>query len=219
MISIAIDGPAGAGKSSVARAVAERMNIVYLDTGAMYRTVALYMQSKGYTEDAEIAAHAEEVPIDVRFENGEQHMLLDGVDVTDKLRTPEASMLASRVGAIARVREVLVALQQRIARSTPVVMDGRDIGTVVLPDAPVKIFLTASAEVRAERRLKELRAAGRDADPEQVLKEIIERDYNDSHRAASPMRPAEDSVILDTSDMSKQAVIDRILEIAGKVEV
>ena len=216
VFSIAIDGPAGAGKSTVAKAVAAELGAFYLDTGAMYRTVGLYMQQHGIA-GAENVAKACDLPnLDVRFIDGVQHMLLDGVDVTEVIRTPEASMMASKVSSVPAVRKRLVALQQKIAEGNSVVMDGRDIGTDVLPNATLKIFLTASCEVRAERRHRELVAKGKDEPYEKVLAEIVERDYNDSHRAASPMRQAEDAIRVDTSDMTQAQAVAHIVELARK---
>ena len=216
IFSIAIDGPAGAGKSTVAKAVASQLGAVYLDTGAMYRTVGLYMKQKGIAEPAAIAAAVSEPSIEIRFIDGVQHMFLNGEDVSEVIRTPEASMLASSVSAVAEVRAYLVALQQEFARGNSVVMDGRDIGTVVLTDATLKIFLTASPEVRARRRYDEMIAKGKEADFDKVLADIIQRDYNDSHRAASPMRQAEDAQLVDTSDMAQDEVIETIVAMARK---
>lgn len=214
VFSVAIDGPAGAGKSTVAREVASRLGAVYLDTGAMYRTMGYYMKQKGITGTESIAKASAEPQVEVRFIGQDQHMILDGVDVTGLIRTPEASMMASKVSTVPAVRERMVDLQRRIAQGHSVVMDGRDIGTFVLPDATVKIYLTASCEVRAQRRYDELTKKGSDVSYEQVLSEIVERDYNDAHRAASPMRQAEDAVRLDTSDMTPdqavQVIVDRV---------
>ena len=216
IFSVALDGPAGAGKSTVAKAVAKDLGAVYLDTGAMYRTVGLYMKQNGIVEPAAIAAAVAVPSIEIRFVGADQRMILEGVDVTEEIRTPEASMLASSVSAIAEVRAHLVALQQQFAKGNSVVMDGRDIGTVVLPDATLKIFLTASAEVRAKRRYDEMIGKGKEADYDQVLADIIQRDYNDSHRAASPMRQAEDAVLVDTSDMTQNEVVETIVSMARK---
>ena len=216
VFSIAIDGPAGAGKSTVAREVAREMDALYLDTGAMYRTVGLYMQKNGISGSERIAQAVDRPEIQVRFIKGEQHMLLDGVDVTDQIRTPEASMMASRVSSVAAVRERMVSLQREIAGEHSVVMDGRDIGTCVLPNATLKVYLTASCEVRAQRRYQELVAAGKDESYEKVLSEIVERDYNDAHRAASPMRQAGDAVRVDSSDMTAEQVVKTIVDMAHR---
>lgn len=209
--SIAIDGPAGAGKSTVAKAVAKALGAVYLDTGAMYRTMGLYMSDNGITGPERIAGASAKPEVQVRFIGDAQHMVLDGTDVTDRIHTPEASLMASKVSAVPAVRERMVALQREIAQGQSVVMDGRDIGTYVLPDATLKIYLTASCEVRAERRHRQLVAAGKDEPYEKVLSEIVERDFNDAHRAVSPMRQADDAVRMDTSDMTEEQVVDAIV--------
>ena len=209
--SIAIDGPAGAGKSTVAKAVAKALGAVYLDTGAMYRTMGLYMSDNGITGPERIAGASAKPEVQVRFIGDAQHMVLDGTDVTDRIHTPEASLMASKVSAVPAVRERMVALQREIAQGQSVVMDGRDICTYVLPDATLKIYLTASCEVRAERRHRQLVAAGKDEPYEKVLSEIVERDFNDAHRAVSPMRQADDAVRMDTSDMTEEQVVDAIV--------
>lgn len=210
--SIAIDGPAGAGKSTVAKAVAKALGAVYLDTGAMYRTMGLYMSDNDITGPERIASASAKPEVQVRFIGDAQHMVLDGTDVTDRIHTPEASLMASKVSAVPAVRERMVALQREIAQGQSVVMDGRDIGTYVLPDATLKIYLTASCEVRAERRHRQLVAAGKDEPYEKVLSEIVERDFNDAHRAVSPMRQADDAVRMDTSDMTEEQVVEAIVE-------
>ena len=214
--AIAIDGPAGAGKSSVARAVARTLNATYLDTGAMYRAVGLYMMKNGVPLDmpALIAAHADDAHVDVRYENGVQHIDLNGEDVSDAIRENAVSAAASAVSAVPRVRELMVARQREIAAKTDVVMDGRDIGTRVLPAAPLKIFLTARAEVRAQRRYLELKERGEKVDLDTLLEEIKKRDYNDSHRAVSPMTPAADAILLDSSDMTEAEVISHVVALA-----
>ena len=215
IFSIAIDGPAGAGKSTIARAAAEALGAMYLDTGAMYRTVGLYFLRKGLNENREeIARLAGGMDIGVKFIDGVQHMLLDGEDVSEAIRTPEASMAASSVAAVPEVRERLVRLQQETARGISIVMDGRDIGTKVLPDATLKLYITASAEVRALRRYTELRDKGETPLFHNVLDDIVERDYNDSHRAASPLERAEDAHLLDTSGMTKKQVLDEVTRLA-----
>ena len=211
IFSIAIDGPAGAGKSTVAKAVAKALGANYLDTGAMYRTIGLYMNQQHITGSDSIAKAVETPQIEVSFINGEQHMILDGTDVTSLIRSPEASMMASKVSAVPAVRERMVALQREIAQGTSVVMDGRDIGTCVLPDATLKIYLTASCEVRAQRRYDELVKAGKEQPYEDVLADIVKRDYDDSHRAVSPMRQAKDAVRVDTSAMTPEQVVDDIV--------
>ena len=211
IFSIAIDGPAGAGKSTIARAIAERLGAMYLDTGAMYRAVGLHFLRKGLDEDAKaVAEGVGAVKVSVKPEDGKQRMYLDGEDVTEAIRTPEASLAASHVAAVPAVREQMVALQQEIARGYSIVMDGRDICTKVLPNATLKLFVTASPEVRARRRYKELLEKGEEMPFEQVLREIEERDFNDTHRAASPLEQAADAKLLDTSDMTPGQVLDEV---------
>ena len=201
MINVAIDGPAGAGKSSIARKVANKLGYIYVDTGALYRTVALKVAKSSLTADkvAEIEELLGVTEVGIAFVDGEQRMMLDGADVTDSIRTPEVSMLASAVSAIPAVSAYLLNTQRRLAAENNVLMDGRDIGTVVLPDAQIKIFLTASAEDRAQRRFDELIAKGMDVNYDDVLSDIKTRDYNDSHRAVAPLKPAPDSVLADTT--------------------
>lgn len=220
IFSVAIDGPAGAGKSTVAKAVAKALNAAYLDTGAMYRTMGLYMAEHGHRRPEAIAEAARTPDLRVEFRDGVQRMFLDGEDVTERIRTPEAAATASKVSAVGAVRERLVDLQREIARGQSVVMDGRDIGTVVLPDATVKIYLTASCEVRAKRRFDELTQAGKEIAYEQVLDDIVQRDYNDAHRAVSPMRQADDAVRVDTSEMTcDEVVADIVRRVRTAIEV
>ena len=210
-ISIALDGPSGAGKSTIAKAVAERISAMYLDTGAMYRTVGLYFSRKGVEKDTEtVAKLAHDMDIGVKFEGGVQRMYLDGEDVTDFIRSPEASMAASAVSAVPEVRKRLVRLQQDTAKGVSIVMDGRDIGTVVLPNATLKLFVTATAEARAMRRYNDLRAAGLLPKFHDVLDELVERDYNDSHRSTTPLMRAEDAHLLDTTNMTVNQVISEV---------
>ena len=218
MIRIAIDGPGGAGKSSVAKAVSRALGIIYVDTGALYRNIGLYMLDNQIdTKDAETVVHAlKDISIELKFEDGRQVILLNGVDRGDEIRTPAASMAASNVSAIPAVRNFLLDLQRSIAKKNSVVMDGRDIGTVILPDAEVKIFLTASAKARAERRFKELQAKGSDVSYEQVYNEMVERDRNDSTRSVAPCVPAEDAVYLDNSKLNQEETVDAILKIVKK---
>ncbi|MBR2340513.1 MAG: (d)CMP kinase [Clostridia bacterium] len=215
MLKIAIDGPSGAGKSSLARAVAKKMGIVYVDTGAMYRTVGLYVAKKGVDpKDAEaVTALLPEISLEIKFENGEQHIYLCGEDVGDSIRTPEMSMYASAVSAIGAVRAFLLDTQRNLAKSNSVIMDGRDIGTVIFPDADVKIFLTASAEARAERRYKELCQKGIETTLEDVLADMRLRDKNDSEREIAPAVAADDAVIFDNSELSFDESISRCIEI------
>ena len=201
--SIAIDGPAGAGKSTMAKALAQSLGAMYLDTGAMYRAIGLYMLRRNAVENAAtVAALVDGVDIDVRFVDGAQRLYLSGEDVTASIREPEVSMAASTVSAVPQVRERMVALQRKIAEGRSVVMDGRDIGTKVLPNATLKIYLTASAEERARRRCRELEEKGMPEPYEKVLQDMIRRDYQDTHRAASPLQPAEDSVHVDSSHLT-----------------
>ncbi len=210
---IAIDGPAGAGKSTIAREVAARLQYVYVDTGAMYRAMGLYMEDHGIdaSEKAPVEKAAAGVSISIRYQAGEQQVFLNGENVTGRVRSEKAGMLASAVSAHPGVREKLVQLQQELGRSQNVVMDGRDIGTAVLPEAQLKIFLTASVETRARRRFLELRKKGQEADLREIEKDIEQRDYQDTHRAASPLVQAEDAVLLDSSDLTIEEVADRIL--------
>ena len=206
-ISIAIDGPSGAGKSTLARSAAAKLGYLYVDTGAIYRTIGCYAHRKGIDPKDEPAVKAELPQIHVGLtygEDGLQHMLLNGQDVTKEIRLPEISLCASTVSAHPSVRAFLLEMQRELARTHNVIMDGRDIGTVVLPDADVKVFLTASAEVRAKRRMLELEQRGTPEPFEKILKEIEERDWNDSHRAAAPLRQAADAVLLDTSELDFQ---------------
>lgn len=217
-VNIAIDGPAGAGKSSIAKRAAAALGYIYVDTGALYRTIGLNALRRGVdTKDAAaVTGTLADVQVSLRFVDGEQRVFLGEEDVSAAIRTPEASMAASHVSAIPAVREHLFALQQNIAAQNNCLMDGRDIGTVVLPNADVKIFLTASAETRADRRCRELAEKGMPTPYDEVLRDIIERDYNDSHRDVAPLKQAEDAVLLDTSalsfDESYAAVVKMIKE-------
>lgn len=202
-IAIAIDGPAGAGKSSLSKEVAKELSFIYVDTGALYRTIGLAASRKGLKKEdkAEIISMLNDIDVKLSFnDEGTQIVLLNGEDVSSFIRTPEASMFASAVSAIPEVRAFLLDLQRNMAKSDNVIMDGRDIGTVVLPDAKIKIFLTASPEKRAMRRHKENIEKGIDSTYEEVLKDVNQRDYQDSHREIAPLKPAEDSVLVDTSD-------------------
>ena len=217
--SIAIDGPGGAGKSTLAKAVAKKLNILHVDTGAIYRTIGYAAFSRGLDakDESQIAPLLKEIQIDMAFdENRGQKMLLDGKDVSTEIRLPEISMYASNVSALPCVRAYLLEMQRDIARKRSVIMDGRDIGTVVLPDADLKIYLTASAEERARRRCLELSERGTPKAYEEVLREINERDYQDMHRDIAPLREAEDAVHFDTSKLSfeesEQALLSLIQE-------
>lgn len=212
MINIAIDGPAGAGKSTIARSLAAKLGYIYVDTGALYRAVGVNAMRAGMdTKNAQqVTSILGETKVSLRFVNGEQRVFLGDEDVSLAIRTPEASMAASNVSAIPAVREFLFDLQRNIAKGNDCLMDGRDIGTVVLPDAQVKIFLTASAEVRAKRRYDELLAKGMKAEYNEVLEEMIQRDYQDSHRAIAPLKQADDAVLVDTSEMNLEQVIETL---------
>ena len=204
-ISIAIDGPSGAGKSTLARRIAARLGYLYVDTGAIYRTIGYHMFTKGVDprEEPAVLAQLPEIRLELTYgEDGLQHMLLGGQDVTKEIRLPEISMYASAVSAIPGVRAFLLEMQRELARTHHVVMDGRDIGTVVLPEATVKIFLTADPEVRARRRMLELEERGTPEPFESVLRDIQERDWNDTHRAAAPLLQAEDAVVLATTGLT-----------------
>jgi len=213
--SIAIDGPAGAGKSTVAKAVATELSAMYLDTGAMYRAFGLYMLRRGAIKDkSAIIAAVDDVDITVEFIDGAQHIFLGGEDVSDAIREPEVSMAASEVSTVPEVRERMVALQRKIAEGHDVIMDGRDIGTKVLPNATLKIYLTASVEERARRRCLELEQKGMPEPYDKVLEEMKARDYQDTHRAASPLRPAEDAVTVDTTNNSFEESVAEIRRLA-----
>ena len=215
MIAVAIDGPAGAGKSTIAKAVAKKLNFLYVDTGALYRATGLKFSRLGFDTSLEcdIEAVLKETEVTFKYIDGTQHVFLDGNDVSGEIRTPEASLMASAVSAKPPVRAFLLDMQRKIARENNVIMDGRDIGTVVLPDAKIKIFLTASAEERAKRRYKELIEKGENVTFDEVLKDIEKRDYNDSHREIAPLKPAEDSVYVDTSDLNLEESISTLIGI------
>jgi cytidylate kinase len=213
MISIAIDGPAGAGKSTIARKVAADLCYLYIDTGALYRTIGLYALRSGVspTDREAVAALLPEIRVNLAHADGVQQVFLNGENVSEEIRRPEMSMAASGVSAQPEVRAFLLELQRQLARENNVLMDGRDIGTVVLPNAQVKIFLTASPEKRADRRYKEqLEKGDRSQTYEQVLADIIQRDYNDSHRAIAPLRQADDAVLADTSELTLDESIELI---------
>ena len=221
IINVAIDGPAGAGKSTISKAAAAKLGYIYIDTGALYRTVGVNALRNGVdvkNADAVISTLTDNLIIELKFIDGEQRMFLGGEDVSSEIRTPEASMAASAVSAIPEVRKYLFDLQKNLAKNNNCIMDGRDIGTVVLPDADVKIFLTASPEARAKRRYIELIEKGMEAKYEEVLADMIERDYNDSHRAIAPLKQADDAVLADTSELDLQQSIDLIISIIeGKI--
>ena len=213
--SVAIDGPAGAGKSTIAKRVAKENDFIYIDTGAMFRAMAIHFLRCGIAADdhEKISEAVKDVNVTISYVNGEQNVFLNGENVTGQLRTEEVGNMASASSVNGDVRKKLLELQRKLAASANVVMDGRDIGTVVLPDADVKVYLTASVEVRAQRRYKELIEKGQEADLEKIKKDIEERDYRDMNREIAPLRQAEDAVLVDTSDMTIEEVIDRITEI------
>ena len=217
--AIAIDGPAGAGKSTIAKALAKEMGFRYVDTGAIYRTVAYFLDLLGVSpKDVDgVERYIDELTIGIEYdEEGKQHMIMNGMDVTGEIRTQDISQKASLVSAHAVVREVLLDMQRDVAKQYNVIMDGRDIGTVVLPKADVKIFLTAAPEVRAKRRYDELIAKGQKAQLETILKEIIQRDYQDTHREIAPLKMARDSIKLDTSDLDIEGVLAEMKRIIAK---
>ena len=218
MISVAIDGPAGAGKSSISRLAAKRLGFIYVDTGALYRAVGLKFSLAGADTslNCDIDGILAETAVDIRFKDGEQRVYLDGRDVSSEIRTPAASMMASAVSAKPQVRAFLLEMQRKLARENNVVMDGRDIGTVVLPDAEVKIYLTASAEVRAERRLRELKEKGENVTFLEVYDDMVKRDYDDMHRVIAPLKRAEDAVLADTTDCNLEESVELILKIVNE---
>ncbi len=214
-INIAVDGPAGAGKSSIARAVAEEIGYIYVDTGALYRSIALYSIENKFDNES-LVNSLDKINIRLEFIDKCQHVFLNDNDVSDKIRTPEVSMGASKVSAIPEVREFLFGLQKKIAAENNIIMDGRDIGTVVLPDADLKVFLTASAEERANRRFKEMTDSS--ISYEQVLEDIKQRDYNDMHRDIAPLKQAEDAVLLDTTGMTIEEVKQKLKALIDETE-
>ena len=214
--AVALDGPAGAGKSSIAKRAAKELGFIYVDTGALYRTIGLAAtRAKVDPVDSPgVDALLEKIKVEITFnENGEQIVLLDGEDVSGEIRTPEASMTASKISAIPKVRAYLLDLQRDMAKTNDVIMDGRDIGTVVLPDAQVKIFLTASPEARAGRRYKELIEKGMSVKYEDILSDVIERDYNDTHRETAPLKAAEDSVTVDTTELDFEQSVEAVISV------
>lgn len=224
MISVAIDGPVGAGKSSVARESAKQLGFIYADTGALYRGVALYAFRKGLIKEEgkekefaeKITAILPEISVELKIEDGVQCVFLCGEDVSEEIRLPEISMAASAVSVVPAVRDFLLDLQRDIAKNNNVLMDGRDIGTVVLPDAQVKIFITASPEIRAKRRFDELAAKGVETTFEQVLNDLNRRDYQDSHRAVSPLKMADGAILLNTSELTFDQSVQSVVELVKK---
>ncbi len=214
--AVALDGPAGAGKSSIAKRAAKELDFIYVDTGALYRTVGYAATLEGIepVDSPEVDSLLTRIEVDLTFnDRGEQIVLLNGEDVSSFIRTPEASMTASKISAIPKVRAFLLGLQRNMAKTHNVIMDGRDIGTVVLPDAQVKIFLTASPEARAGRRYKELIEKGMDVNYEDILKDVIARDYNDSHRETAPLKPAEGCVTVDTTELDFEQSVAKIISV------
>lgn len=218
--NIAIDGPAGAGKSTIARAAASKLGFIYVDTGALYRSIGLYCLNNNIetTDRTEVERILPDISVQLKYLDGAQRVILNDNDVSEEIRKPECSMAASNVSAIPVVREFLFELQRKMARENDVIMDGRDIGTVILPDAEVKIFLTASPEERANRRFKELVEKGNNPDYDELLKEINQRDYNDMHRETAPLKQADDAILFDTTTLGKDEVVDELLKIiSGKL--
>ncbi len=217
-MNIAIDGPAGAGKSTIAKTLAKDLGFVYVDTGAMYRAMGIYFIDNGISindKDA-VTGSLRNILVEIRYEDGVQKVILNGTDVSARLRDEAVGNAASVTSAYPEVRTHLMDLQRGLAKKMDVIMDGRDIGTVVLPDAELKIFLTASSDERARRRCKELEEKGEKADFEKIKADIEERDYRDSHRETAPLKQAEDAVLVDTSDMTIDEVVSRLKELAGK---
>lgn len=218
MINVAIDGPVGAGKSTIARECAKRIGFIYVDTGALYRTVGLFCKRNGIEISADNAENIEKaindgLKLGIKLENDTQLVFMNGENVSSEIRLPEMSMAASAVSAIPCVRKFLLETQRKVARENNVIMDGRDIGTVILPDAEVKIFLTAKPEIRAKRRYDELIAKGLDVKFEDVLSDLNTRDYNDSHRAEAPLRQADDAVLLDTSEYDFEQSVEAVIRL------
>ena len=216
--NVAIDGPAGAGKSTIAKAVAQKLKLIYIDTGAMYRAMALYMLKQGIDlkNEAAVAEACKEADVTIGYEDGVQVVFLNGENVNPFIRTEEVGKTASVISAQPAVRAKLVSLQQKLAAQSDCIMDGRDIGTCVLPKADVKIYLTASSTVRAKRRFDELTAKGQESDFEVIKKDIEDRDYRDMHRETSPLKQAEDAVLVDTSDMDIDQVIEKLLKLCSR---
>lgn len=215
VVNVAIDGPAGAGKSTIAKVASKQLGYIYIDTGALYRTVGLNAVRLGVDikdDEAVASTLTDTLCVELKFVDGEQRMFLNGEDVSLAIRTPEASMAASRVSAVPAVRKYLFDLQKNLAKSNNCIMDGRDIGTVVLPDADVKIFLTASPEARANRRYKELIEKGMEASYDDVLADMVKRDYDDSHRAIAPLKRADDAVLCDTSELTLEESVKLVID-------
>ena len=215
--AVAIDGPGGAGKSTISKEIAKRLGIIYVDTGALYRTVGYYARENGLSvEDSKVSEKMtpllDQINIEIAYVDGAQHVILNGEDLGDKIRQPDISMYASACSSVGTVRAFLLEAQKKLARENSVIMDGRDIGTVILPDAEVKIFLTASNEARANRRYKELTEKGKDVKYEDVLRELIERDNADSSRAVAPLKPADDAHLFDNSGYTFEESVEYIIK-------
>lgn len=215
MFSVAIDGPSGAGKSTIAKAVAKKFGFIYVDTGALYRALGCTADENNVdiSDETALREFLNSTKVELAYKDGTQLVLVNGEDVSHKIRTPKASTLASNISKIPMVRDFLLDLQRNMAKTQNVIMDGRDIGTVVLPNAEVKIFLTASVEKRAMRRYKELLEKGQDVTYNSTLEDAIKRDYQDTHRETAPLKPAEDSVYIDTSDLSFDESVEKIIEV------
>ena len=220
MLNIALDGPSGSGKSTAAKAIAKKLDILYLDTGAMYRACALetIYQGKDCLDEESVKEFINDIDLKIEYRDGAQRTILRGEDVSEKIRRNEVSMMASNVSSLPCVRLKMVEMQRKVAESTDCILDGRDIGTYVLPDCKHKFFITASPEVRAKRRYDELIAKGQTVEYAKILEEINQRDYNDSHRAFAPLRRADDAVYLDTSEMTPDEVVDFIVSEVKKTE-
>lgn len=213
--NIAIDGPASAGKSTVAKALAKKLNYVYVDTGSMYRAISVYVNENNidYTNDSEVIASLENISISLKYDNKNQLVILNGVDITGKLREEQIGTIASIVAVIPEVRKKLVSIQRELAKNENVVMDGRDIGTVVLPNANVKVYLDASAEIRAKRRVLELELKGIKSDYDEIYEDIKMRDHRDMTRETSPLKIAENAVVIDSSNLNQEEVLEKIIEL------
>lgn len=213
--NVAMDGPAGAGKSTIAKEVAKELNFIYVDTGAMYRAMAYYMLSNNVNVDdsEDVIAHCDEADVTLKYENGVQIVLLNGENVNGFIRTEEVGNATSKITVLPKVRERMTILQQQLAAKEDLIMDGRDIGTCVLPNADVKIYLTASSEVRAKRRYDELTAKGQECDIKQIQADMEERDYRDMHREIAPLKQAEDAILVDSSYMTKEEVVECIIKL------